>query len=283
MYYIVQQNLFREEGHAKLINCLERFEIPYELIDIKPFIEEIEFKTDRTDVFCFGSLKMARLSKQYGWNPGALITENHDYEVYSKYYKENLLNYDSRIFKVSEDFEWTRDEYFIRPCLDSKVFTGKIFSKFDWENTQHGLLNSGHITSLTPDTLIQVATYKNITQEVRCWVVDGKIVTQSTYRRGSFLYYSEIVDQDAIDFAQSMVDIFQLAKCFVIDVGLTPNGWKIIECGSISCAGFYDANMQTLIMALEDAYNSEQYNPSVDGLYISKCWKESINKHKHKK
>ena len=74
-----------------------------------------------------------------------------------------------------------------------------------------------------------------------------------------------------------------LAKCFVIDVGLTPNGWKIIECGSISCAGFYDANMQTLIMALEDAYNSEQYNPSVDGLYISKCWKESINKHKHKK
>ncbi len=24
MYYIVQENLFREEGHSKLINCLEK-------------------------------------------------------------------------------------------------------------------------------------------------------------------------------------------------------------------------------------------------------------------
>ena len=84
MYYIVQQNLFREEGHTKLLKCLEKFGINYELVDVLPFYEEIEFETDRKDVFCFGSLKMARLSKKYGWEPGAVITENHDYEVYSK-------------------------------------------------------------------------------------------------------------------------------------------------------------------------------------------------------
>ena len=68
--------------------------------------------------FIFGSLRMARLSKIKGWNPGALITENHDYNVYSKYYKENLLNYDSKIVEFSEDFEWGSDKYFIMffPC-----------------------------------------------------------------------------------------------------------------------------------------------------------------------
>ena len=107
-------------------------------------------------------------------------------------------------------------------------------------------------TTLRVDSKIQVAVPKKITQEVRCWVVKGKIVTQSTYRRGSFLVYDNIVDQDALDFAQDMVDTYQLADTFVIDVCLTDNGWKIVECGSTSCAGFYDADMQKLIMALED-------------------------------
>lgn len=252
MYYIVQENLFREEGHAKLIDCLNKFELDYELVKVLPFIEEVEFKTDRKDVFVFGSLKLARLSKNYGWIPGAIVTENHDYEVYSQYYNENLLNYDSRVVKFGDDFEWLEDYQFIRPCLDSKVFTGKVFYKGDWEEYRHHMLNNGHITTLDKNTLIQVASPKRIYEEIRCWVVNGKIITQSTYRRGSFLIYDEIVDDAAIEFAQSMVDIFQLANTFIIDVCRTDDGWKIVECGSTSCAGFYSADMQKLIAALEE-------------------------------
>ena len=140
MYYIIQENLFREEGHAKLINTLVRFDIEHELIKILPGEEELKFKTKEINVFVFGSLKLARLSKKYNWNPGALITENHDYEVYSKYYKEHLLNYDSRIFKFGEDFQWLDDYHFIRPCLDSKVFTGKLFYKGDWEEYRYHMI-----------------------------------------------------------------------------------------------------------------------------------------------
>lgn len=255
MYYIVQENLFKEEGHAKLINALNRFELDYELVDVKPFIEEFVFKTDRKDVFCFGSLKMARLSRKYNWSPGALITNNHDYEVYSKHYKENLLNYDSRVVNFGDDFEWKYEQQFIRPCLDTKSFTGKVFDKAEWVEFRDRNLAHPEDTTLRPDTQIQVARPKRITQEVRCWVVNGKIITQSTYRRGSFLVYDNIVDDDALEFAQRMVDIYQLAETFIIDVCLTDNGWKIVECGSTACAGFYDADLQKLIIALEDMYN----------------------------
>jgi len=274
MYYIVQENLFKEEGHDKLISTLERFNIPHELVNVRPFLEEFDFKTDRKDVFAFGSLKLARLSEQYDWFPGTMITENHDYEVYSKHYKENLLNYDSKVVRFDDDFEWEYDQQFIRPCLDSKTFTGKVFEKHIWNNLKWRTYHHNkemrkefgeeYPILLTEDTLIQVSMPKKITQEVRCWVIDGKIVTQSTYRRGSFLVYDNIVDQDAIDFAQSMVDIFQLAKGFTIDVCLTENGWKIVECGSISCAGFYDADIQKLIMALEELFTPIKYSPSLD-------------------
>lgn len=254
MYYIVQENLFREEGHAKLINGLERFKLDYELVKVLPFIEEVEFKTDRKDVFVFGSLKLARLSKNYDWKPAALITENHDYNVYSKHYKDNLLNYDSRIVKFGDNFEWKYEQQFIRPCLDSKSFTGKVFDETEWNEFKNRMLDHPTDTSLREDSLIQVARPKKITQEIRCWVVNGKIITQSTYRRGSFLVYDNIVDNDAIEFAQKMVDMYQLCEAFVIDVCLTENGWKIVECGSISCAGFYDADMQKLLIALEEMY-----------------------------
>lgn len=256
MYYIIQENLFREEGHDKLISCLERFQFPYELVKVLPFIEDVMFFTDRKDVFVFGSLKLARLSKKYGWNPGALVTDNHNYEVYAKRYGANLLNFDSRIYEIQDDFEWEYDQQFIRPCLDSKVFTGKVFDKQEWTKYQTYLLTNGHETSLTKTTRIQVACPKKITQEVRFWIVDGKVITYSTYRRGSFLYYDGNVDPDAIEYAQKMIDIFQLAKTFVIDIALTENGWKIIECGSTSCAGFYDADMQKLLFALEDVFNT---------------------------
>lgn len=252
MYYIIQENLFREEGHSKLINCLDKFGIDYELVKVLPFIEEVEFTTDRKDVFVFGSLKLARLSKKYGWYPGALITENHDYNVYSLHYKENLLNYDSKVVDFGSDFIWEYEEQFIRPCLDSKSFTGKVFDREKWIEFRDRMLSHPDDTTLRYESKIQVAKPKKITQEVRCWVVNGRVITQSTYRRGSFLIYDNIVDQDAIDFAQRMVDIYQLAETFVIDVCLTENGWKIVECGSTSCAGFYDADMQKLIMALEE-------------------------------
>jgi len=264
MYYIVQDNLFREEGHAKLISCLEKFEIPHELVTVRPFIEEFQFKTDRKDVFVFGSLKLARLSKNYGWFPGAMVTENHDYEVYSQHYKENLLNYDSRLVKFGEDFEWIYDQHFIRPTLDTKTFTGRVFDEKEWLEVKKRMQTDPETYTIKDDDKIQVAIPKKLTQEVRFWVVDGKIVTQSTYRRGSFLAYDNIVDQDAIDFAQKMVDIFQLAPAFVIDLALTPSGWKIIECGSVSCAGFYDADMQKIIMALEDAFWSKESLPWLD-------------------
>ncbi|MFA5722725.1 MAG: ATP-grasp domain-containing protein [Candidatus Pacearchaeota archaeon] len=174
------------------------------------------------------------------------------------------MNYDSRICKLGDDFVWESPEHFIRPCLDSKIFTGSVFNKEEWEAKKKVIFSKGYVTSATPDTLIQIANTKVITQEVRVWVVDGKIVTQSTYRRGSFKYYDNIVDTDALEFAQRMIDIFQLSKSFVIDVCLTSSGWKIVECGSISCAGFYDADMQRIVFALEDAYNPKESNPSLD-------------------
>ena len=75
MYYIVQENVFKEENYDNLIIALDRFNFDYEIVDLLPFVEDFEFKTDRKDVFPFGAVKMSRISRKYGWYPGSQLNE----------------------------------------------------------------------------------------------------------------------------------------------------------------------------------------------------------------
>lgn len=250
MFYLLQDGLFQDEERYQLIENLEKLELDYELVKVLPFIEDIEFKTDRTDVFCFGALKMARLAPKYNWNPGVYMTENHDYLVYSKYYKDNLLNYDSEIHKFGDDI-LLRDYSFIRPTKDTKVFTGKVFERNEWFKFRDNQLINGHTTTLNKDTEIQVSTVKNIQKEYRFFIVKGNIITGSLYKLGTRVTHDSFIEQGAIDFCYDMIDIFQLADAFVMDICLINDKWKIIECGCINCAGFYASDIQKLLMALD--------------------------------
>ena len=132
MYYVVQENVFREENYNNLIEALDRLNLDYEIVQLEKACEDFEFKTKATNIFPFGAVKMARLSNKYGWYPGSQLGPNHDYEVYSKYYKDNLLNYDSKIVKFGDDFTFD-GSFFARPTEDTKVFTGRVFTMEQWK------------------------------------------------------------------------------------------------------------------------------------------------------
>jgi hypothetical protein len=254
MYYIIQENTFNEKGHDHLIETLDRFKLPYEIVKVKPFIEEFEFKTERKDVFCFGGLKMARLAPKYNWKPGVLMTSNHDFTVYRNHYQDELLNFDSKVYQFGEDFGWSQGAYFIRPTKDTKSFAGQIFDLINWTKFRHDALDGSYHSQLTPETLIQVSSVKRVQKEFRFWIVNGKIITGSQYKMGRRPYFNSDVDPQAIKYCERMINKFQLADAFVIDVCLVNDTWKIVECGCINCAGFYEADMQKLIAALEERF-----------------------------
>ncbi len=290
MYYIIQENVFREQHYDMLRESISRLGLPFTTVRIFPFIEKIinledssvqdaisgaynvdelpDFDPGTDNVFVFGAIKLARIVAKRGWNPGSMMNENHDYLVYKEHYRENLLNYDSQIFDVSDKFSWNFDEKkFIRPTQDTKSFTGKVFGEKEWEEFIENQLHNYKSDIFNEKTLIQVSTVKEIYKEIRFWVVDGKVITGSQYRLGNQTIYDEYFEDEAEEFAQSMVDKFQLAKAFVIDVCLTDHGWRVVECGCINCAGFYKADLQKVICALEDLFSpaDDSFGLSYDG------------------
>lgn len=276
MHYIIQENIFKESHYNLLIDTMEKLKLPYQVVRVFPFINKIvdlkdipednNFNLDELPeiepntnekIFAFGAVKMARNCAQKNWTPGSLLNANHDFEVYSKYYKENLLNYDSEITTVGSNFDWNTTHKFIRPTKDTKVFTGRVFNQEDWRQFLYNIENERSI--LNENTTIQVSSVKTIYQEIRFWVVGGKVVTGSRYKIGYRTEYSEHFDPEALEYAQKMVDIYQLADAFVIDICLTDDGWKIVECNCINCSGFYLCNIPKMIMELEYYFNPEKF------------------------
>lgn len=296
MHYIIQENVFREANYDLLRESISRLGLPYTVVRIFPFVDKItsldhipasmpelsvqealsgaynvddlpDLDPGDVPVFIFGATKLARLVRKRGWSPGSMLNDNHDYMVYKEHYGSNLLNYDSEILKASDTINWNPGEIkFIRPTQDTKAFNGTVFSQNVWEEFIENHLYNYKSEFFNENTLIQVSTVKEIYKEIRFWVVNGKVITGSQYRLGNQTILDSYYEDEARDFAQSMVNLFSLAPAFVIDVCLTDSGWKVVECGCINCAGFYKADLQKVIIALEDLFSPEDgFGPGIDG------------------
>lgn len=258
MFYLIQQNTWSERNFDNIISTLERVGLDYEVCRFIPFVHEIEFKTDRKDVWCFGAIKMAHIAQKYGFNPGSMFNDNHDYEVYAPFYGKNLLNAEAIVMNFSdplpEDDKWTM--FFARPTKDTKVFSGQVFMRYSWDEWVAHCIGNDTESIISGETKVIISPLKTIYQEIRCWVVAGRVVTMSQYKHGTRVHYQNSDhDEEALKFAQEMVDIYQPARAFVIDICRTEDGFKIVEINCINCAGFYDMNFQKLLLALEEEFN----------------------------
>jgi len=248
MFYVLQHNLFKEYGFKALREHLERNHLEYEIVKYVPFSEDLTVKTDKKDVFFFGSSNAGMIAKRkYNWQPGHFINDNFTMEMYLPMYKENMLNSDGGIVEA-DDFGILPEVFFARPVDDSKEFTGQVFNISDWWD---------YMKDNDPmnNQKIMVAGPKTTQQEIRCWMIDGEPVTISQYKigsRGNYLNMDH--NQEAALFARQMAKIYQPARAFCLDICLYQDEYRIVELGCINHCGFYDADMSKLIQALEAAY-----------------------------
>lgn len=258
MYYVVQQDLFKEEGYISLLEILKKYELDHEVVKFVPFVADIDCVTGRKDVFVFGSVNMAKAALKYSWMPGSMYNENHDFEVYAKYYAGNMLNHDGVVMEFTDPIPDSLPFiFFARPTKDTKVFSGQLFTVDSWKEYIDVCISNKVASRVRKKTRVLLAPVKPTEQEVRCWIVDGKVITASRYRLGERNLTANYDDEEHfVRFAQKMADIYQPAKAFVMDVCLSEGQYKIVEINCINCSGFYKANMWKLITALEAAFRN---------------------------
>ena len=135
MYYIIQKNVFKDPRYDVIFGVMDELGLNYERVEFKPNSNEFEIQTDRKDIFVYGSVKLAKVTANFDWLPGSLYGNNHEFEKYSKGYGINTINYGSYICQFSDKIDWSKKtELFIKPSIDAKVFTGKVFNESEWND-----------------------------------------------------------------------------------------------------------------------------------------------------
>lgn len=248
------------EDTRKLAAVLERLEIPFSWHKVVPFVGDLipePVVPDPGAVVMFGSYTLWRFAQERNYRPGVFkLRPFVEEEAWHPY----LLNGADATFLALRDVPARLADdgrsFFLRPVDDSKEVAGSVKSSGEIITMAEQVLalEEDEIPrgSLRHDTLLMLTEPVRILCEWRLWVVGGRIVTYSLYKEGSRVVYRREIDDDALAFAQQLVDGNPgYSPAYVIDVCRTEEGLKMLETNCLNAAGFYAADLMKLAMAIE--------------------------------
>lgn len=260
MRWVVQSNIYAEEGYQAFLDVLDRLGLERCLVKVIPFdggleVVEGELPPNGADAIVMGSYTLATEARfRRNWLPGAFL-DNLDFRLQEPHWGDRMLNYGAEIHPFGA-IPFLSEPTFIRPVHDTKAFTGFVIDQAEMQEWKERVrrLDPAERPTLQSNTPIMVCRRKEIWSETRTWIVDGLVVTASGYKVGTIKRYTppEMVDRRITDFAQECADVWRPNDAFVLDVADTPNGLKITEINNLNSAGFYKGDMQRVVQALED-------------------------------
>ena len=254
MHWVLQEDIYKEEGFGVLLQALERLDIPHSLHKVVPFSStlqpEANFGKD-TPVIVMGTVAMVRIALERGWQPGAYFNRDFTFEVYlTSPWQPHLLNGDGQVCTFARVPEQA-GPFFIRPVHDTKIFTGFVMEWAEFTAWQKEVFSDDR-SFLNGGTPVLVAAPQPIHSEYRIYLVGGEAVTGSLYKRGGQLTTDAKVEPDIFRFAEQRAADWSPAPAFVMDVARTPDGLRIVEAGCLNAAGYYKSDMGRVVLALEE-------------------------------
>ena len=141
-HWILQNDLYAEEGWNALVGALERLGFPYSVHKCVPFAGTLDPEPLPIDapVIVMGSYSMARHAHNYGWKPGAWL-DNLDFRVQRAQWGDLMLNADASCTTIEKFAGPIQLPCFVRPVHDTKGFTGKVFDEPSWQEFRDGVLS----------------------------------------------------------------------------------------------------------------------------------------------
>lgn len=260
MKFLIQHNLMNEAQLLMVKEAVKNY--PTVFIDLIPFSRELKSNEplDSADFIPYGSTLLTNLGySTYKWRGLHFDLTRFNYEEAIKN-RSDMLN-DDLIMPLSDAIDFLKNgqdvDIFIRPSEDLKQFSGQVIKAHecaDWLKDATECDSSGSY-KLDLTTKVVIGEPRNIKAEWRWFVIDGKIVGGSMYRRNGRLYSKRELDTATIDEAQQLANIWLPDSCCVMDTALVGDELKVIEFNCINSSGFYDNDVAAIFKALWDFHN----------------------------
>lgn len=140
----------------------------------------------------------------------------------------------------------------VRPNNYDKAFNASVFTSEKWAALDR---------PVNPELQCIVSPVQKIEAEYRCWIVGGQIVEISQYLANGEYYKQRIDGSDSLwSQAQALANVFIPEPCVVMDVvRMEDNSIKFLEFNSIHSSGWYDADVDKILVRLIEWTTREQH------------------------
>jgi hypothetical protein len=253
---------------GQMSSALSDLKIPHKFVGVIPFSHEITSDEPLVgrEYLPYGSTLMTTLTMRDGlnWRGNYFIPETFRAEAWLKN-RDDMLNQSSCTITEAVDFLKTvsaNEEYFTRPCEDLKQYSGQVMKAgelHDWLIDAMECESSGSY-KLAPETKIQICKPRNIQAEWRWFIVDGKVVSGSMYRREGVLFKKNEQDIATMYEAHELAQKWLPHRNCVMDLALVDNELKVLEFNTINSSGFYDHDVESIVSALWEDFKRGKGN-----------------------
>jgi len=233
MYYAINELLLKDQD-------IKNIKLPKNTIIFKNLND-----VPKSETFFFSTIKDCQYLKSTYF--GITSFYNLPISSYFAFIQNYFLNADS-YFKLSCQLDNTDINKFCRSDSGNKIWSGQIIKD---EIDLNFVKQENQL-----DTMMFLSNNKNISQEVRCWMINGKCIEISKYITWNKEQQNYIFDNNEyIKFAEFIASIYEPDELYTIDLGVYNNKIYIIEYNCFSTSGFYNANIEKIINNLELFYN----------------------------
>ena len=255
MKFVIQHNLINAQSLEKIRKATTH--LPVIWVGAIPFSEEITSNEPLVgvDYIPYGSNLLARVAAKRGWKGLHHDLTKLNYRNFVEH-RDDMVNNQIRtakefVLQLESNQDRWREEYFIRPSLDDKQFSGTVMKPKEIIEWFKSMMESGPGSYyMHPDTDIVISVPKNIQAEWRWFIVDGKIISGSMYRAHGQMQLKHETDPQVVKEAQLLADIWLPCDCVVMDTALVGDEVKVLEFNNINSSGFYDHDISAVFDAI---------------------------------
>lgn len=266
MRWVVETDKLNEGYKESMIEAFEELDCEYQFVDYIPFQKQYDALPYFNEfVIIYGSLGLLESTQFLPKVPGVGTTfRKYACSYYYPILHEHLLNNQSVWIPFSllaKNNKWPREDSgsgarFVRPDTTHKLFTGGVYT-LDEIAEMYNLLTEPQQLDNTM-VLIDWPRGGAIQYEWRFYVVGGKIITYSMYRKNGKKYLTRQTRKAALEKAQQIVQLYRPDDCFCIDIclygDLEYSEYRVVEISPLHCAGLYAADVKKLIKAMHNFY-----------------------------
>lgn len=163
MFWVVQENLKEEKAYKTLIRGIEQMDLDHAIVKVVPYTGDLMPDiSPENPVIAIGQYSLWKTAKRKGWKPGVFVNENFTYPKFQEHYGDELLNNECHICAF-EDVEPRYDEFFLKPCKDSKVFSGEVMTWEKFNTWKERIMSLGWEGTVTGSTCVVQAPVKEST------------------------------------------------------------------------------------------------------------------------